>query len=397
MATDTTLVQGAYDANKYRGQAVDTAQRRLGDNLNEAVGKIAANKRKEEEAAAVDGTVPQEKSQEELAQEELNSETDDNALEVANKEGGLENNDYNTVKDVVSDEWRLEYISATPEEQTALMASLNDTTTQMSSLVDSRKNLATEWGDRNIKGGKTGSGISAGVTSSDEAWVNQFLDGDKPTVITRKTKDKDGKTKTEFGVENKDGEFITMEKANSYIESLNVDVNAFEELRNITEQSSGLVANQDESIGFDKEKATRDIKGIIKSGNTRSLMYDSNFDDTSFIEDLEKGGFNIKYTDLGLEPPAGDEDGEFNPQDNLNEEDKQSVINAFVDKKELSTPLLEAYFVQHTENRWNQAYKQKHNKDWGVPVSGDGLITPGGDNNQQPSPDEISNAEVASI
>ena len=249
------------------------------------------------------------------------------------------------------------------------MANLKETTGQMATLVEARKSLATEWGDRNIKGGSSGQGISASIGEDDEEWVNQFLSKEKPTIITRKTKDKNGKSKTEFGVEDKNGEFITMKQADKYISSLNVDVESFNSLTTVTEQSVGLVDSQSEDIGFDRETVTQSVKSVIKNGNPRSLMYDNNFSDTSFIEDLEAGGFNVKYSDLGIEPPAGDKDGEFNPGDNLSEEDKKSVIDAFIANEALSIPMLESYFVQHTENRWNQAYKQKHNKDWAAPVT----------------------------
>ena len=388
MATDTTLVQGAYDANKYRGQAVDAAQRRLGDNLNKKVGELADRGRAEKEAEAKAAEALEEKSPEEVAREDMNIATDDSADEVLDKDGGIENEDYSTVKDVVSDEWRLEYINGDEGVKTAMMANLKETTGQMATLVEARKSLATEWGDRNVKGGSSGQGISASVGGDDEEWVNQFLSKEKPTIITRKTKDKNGKSKTEFGVEDKNGEFITMKQADKYISSLNVDVESFNSLTTVTEQSVGLVDSQSEDIGFDRETVTQNVKSVIKNGNPRSLMYDNNFSDTSFIEDLEDGGFNIKYTDLGLTPPAGDEDGEFNPQDNLSEEDKKSVIDAFIANETLSIPMLENYFVQHTETRWNKAYKQKYNKDWGVPVSGSGLITPGGNDSTPPPSDD---------
>jgi len=329
MATDTTLVQGAYDANKYRGQAVDEAHRRIGDNLNDTVGKLAANKRAEKEALEI-------KAEEALAR-------------------GVGDEDKEQVKSRVQ-LLQDEFIDPNTSEQ------------RKQELQQEIVNLGANMQEVNeitgafAESAMSGDDISGGATSEQTEFLNLILSDGKRVI---ENPDKPGEYGFDFN-----GNFISTTKADKMLGQTQKDVDSFEGLRDITTANSGLVDTQDESVGFDREKVMRDVKGVIKNaGNIRSLMYDSNFDDTSFIEDLVGGGLNIKYTDLGLEPPAGDEDGEFNPQDNLSEEDKQSVINAFVDKEELSTPLLEAYFVQHTENRWNQAYKQKHNKDWVAPVT----------------------------
>ena len=45
MATDTTLVQGAYTANRYTKSGVDDAKQKIGQDLNTAIGKMAGAKR----------------------------------------------------------------------------------------------------------------------------------------------------------------------------------------------------------------------------------------------------------------------------------------------------------------------------------------------------------------
>ena len=184
MGADATLVKGAYEANKYRGQAVDAAQRRLGDSLNEGVSQIAANKRAEKEALEV-------KAEEAAAR-------------------GVGEEDKEQVKGRV----------LTLQEE---FLDPNTTEQKKQELQEDLSKLAKNMNDVNEITGSfaesvMGQDISAGATTEQSEFLNHILSDGKRVI---ENPDKPG----EFGFD-LNGSFISTTKANKMLSQTQIDVGA---------------------------------------------------------------------------------------------------------------------------------------------------------------------------
>ena len=363
MATDTTLVQGAYDANKYRGQAVDAAQRRLGDNLNETVGKLAANKRAEKEALEV-------KAEEAIAR-------------------GVGEEDKEQVKGRVLT-LQDEFIDPNTTEQ------------RKQELQEEIAKLGTNMKEVNEITGSfaesvTGQDISAGATTEQSEFLNHILSDGKRVI---ENPDKPG----EFGFD-LNGGFISTTKANKMLSQTQIDVGAQSSFGEVRSNFSD-VSNKD--TNFQEVQVYEQMEGIIsKAENKRSLFFDPMFGNTSMVEDMKAGDLQIKYTDTGLseeeiEKLDTDGDGVMTGADTLDGGDQGSVIDSFMESDDFITQretILAGYLTEHVARNWRQAYKKEHGEEeFGefmkkqyptvAPVIGSSLTTPGGNDNTPPPSDD---------
>jgi len=362
MATDTTLVQGAYDANRYRGSGVDTAQKAIGDDLNVAVGKLAANKREEKEAEKAKAT-----------------ERAVNAEKILNGQG-LVDGDVQLVKGGVL-ELQEQYLdpNTSLDEKQKIQEKLEKIGVNMSDANDfmiraSEMQLNPEMG------------VSKGATAEQQEWLD-YINGSDAKLV----KGKDG----EYGYKKPDGTFVSTTEANQMLTEFEVDADSQNTLLTYATNEKEQVESNNEGTKFDKDVARDNVEALIdKSSNQRSLYFDSMFGNTSFIDDLKKGEFNITYEQLNITPPAGDKDGMFNPEDKLSEEDQESVIKAFMDNDDMEDQrktLLGDYLFTHIKNNYTKAYKTK----WGEDAYAE--LYPAKDETQQLTEEEKSSAVVATV
>jgi len=378
MGADATLVQGAYDANKYTKQGVDAATRRLGDSLSDTVGKLKARKDAEAVEDLEEATTEVEVDEVEEAVKVQDAETDENAELAIDKPGLNHKEDQQLIGDQ-AESWRRDYINATPAEQKDLMKQLDDTAKTAGKFVNLKQEFAEDWTARNVEGGKSGVGMSASITTTDKDFVNKLLSPENSDLIENRTKDKDGKVTVEYGIEGPDGKFMSSTQAETYLKSLQVDVVSTTAIGDIRlAQKAGMVTSNPET-GFDREEVGRQVKDIVNNSTKRSMMYDNQFGDTSFIEDLKAGMLAkpVTYAQLGLSEYDAKKydnnlDGEFDSKDNLSKEDMKALMDRFEtsdDTAELRTNMLEDYLTNHIERQWSKAYKDKYGKDFGIPVS----------------------------
>jgi len=334
MATDVTLVKGAYDANAYRGAGVDAAQKAIGDDLNEAVGKLAAKKRKEKEVEKAKVT-----------------ERAVNAEKILDGQG-LVDGDVQLVKGGVL-ELQEQYLdpNTSLDEKQKIQEKLEKIGINMSDanafmVRASEMQLNPEMG------------VSKGATAEQQEWLD-YINGSDAKLV----KGKDG----EYGYKKPDGTFVSTTEANQMLTEFEVDADSQNTLLTYATNEKEQVDSSNKGVEFDSERARDNVEALIsKSSNPRSLYFDSMFGNTSFLDDFKKGEFNVTYKDLGIPEPTGDKDGVFNPEDKLSEEDQESVIKAFMDNDDMEDQrksLLGDYLFTHIENNYIKAYKAKHGPD----------------------------------
>lgn len=393
MATDTTLVQGAYDANKYRGQAVDAAQRRLGDDLNEAVGKIAANKRKEEEAEAARKAAANEAAQKVLDTDGQSSNSEDEFYRQH------------------LEEKKQEYLDAKEEglPTEGIIKDLNTETGLKAGFKEDKIRLASNYVGKSEEGGAQTAG-GFGLALDKDPDTKAFLEANmEPEFI----KNEEG----EIGIVGPDGEFMTREAFTGLQTSFEVDDESFSKITELTATVKKLGADSSPEDPFDREEASNGIRDIVVNGNMSSLMNDPGFGGTSFVDDLKSGTIyngGLTYSDLGIEQ-VGD-DNIVSEDDGLSDDDINGVVDAFVDPKNQDWNVKERqdmvidYFTTHLERNYNKEHNKVLQKSFSVQPSFQ-LNSPTisqtlANRNQsplnagkieQPSDDEIKGAQVASL
>tara|TARA_R110000824_G_scaffold13169_10_gene57328 strand:+ start:953 stop:2089 length:1137 start_codon:yes stop_codon:yes gene_type:complete len=351
MATDVTLVKGAYDANAYRGAGVDAAQKAIGDDLNEAVGKLAAKKRKEKEAEAKKD-----------AANEANAKT-------VSANPGATTEDVAAVREEVLD-WHDTFGDKSPQEQQDMINDISNTGEEMQNYVSFRSSISENILDRNVEGGKSGSGLSAGTNSLDNDWANSMVDPSQSMQV-KKTKGANGKTKTEFGVIGPDGEWMNIDAAQDHLNSLLVDVNAMNELTTIRDNNMST-NNVSKGKNFPTTKVNEQVDTIIKNTTNKNSIYTDNmFGDSSFVEDLKKGNLQLRYSDMGfsqevIDKMDTDDDGLMTDADIFSDGDQGSVIDAYMKDKQFDTQrelLLKDYLTEHIKRNWRSTYKEEYGND----------------------------------
>jgi hypothetical protein len=388
MGADATLVQGAYNANKYAKSGVDAAFRRFGDSLNDGIGKLKSKKDSDAaEAEAEEPTVSEkEKAKEESKKASLDV-IDENAAKVENEPGLNHPGDQKLIRDQ-AESWRSEYVNATPAQRKALMSDLDATAKTAGEFVNLKSEFAADWNTRNIAGGKSGEGLSASISTADEEFIGKLMDPANSDLVENRTTDEEGKVTVEYGIIGKDGNFMSSTQAQTYLDGLRVDHTSLNKIKDYRDAAKSTVDTADENTPFDRDSVGRDINEVVRNGNIRSLMYDNQFGNTSFMEDLQEGTLAnpLTYTQLGMDEYTAkkydnNNDGKLNGGDNLSKADMDGILDYFAnsdDTLKLREGMVKDYYTAHVENQWNKAYKAKHGKPFGQPVVAENKITPGG-------------------
>ena len=395
MGADATLVQGAYDANKYRGQAVDAAQRRLGDSLNEGVSQIAANKRAEKEAEA-------------KAAEAKEAAANDAAQKILDTDGTPTNEDNEFTRQHLEDE-KKKYLEAVDNKEPTegILQDMNNLTGIEASLKEVKFRLANNQLGKSVEGGAQTSG-GFGLALERDPESKAFFEAN---MNPKRIKNEEG----EVGVEGPNGEFMSVKAFEDKVASFEVDDTSFNSINDLSAKVKVMGVESSPEDKFDKEETSKSIREIVINGRENSLMHDPNFGGTSFVDDLRGGGMNgLKYSELGLKQVGSDDI--VSDDDKLTDEDTNSIVDAFVDPngpdwlmKERQDMLVD-YFTTHLERNYNKEHNKVLQKSFsmqpGFQLNSPTISQTLAGRNQSPlnagvtlppSDDEISNAEVASI
>lgn len=355
MATDTTLVQGAYDANKYRGQAVDAAQRRLGDNLNETVGKLAANKKEVDEVEKKEVDATKKKAEDE--EKERLSQLDTDFSEASEKflnNGSLDEANYSATHDFVGS-WKDGYINGTPKEQNQIMNRLSNLSGDVASYKSTLSAVAEA---------QQGGDFSNSVSSAKKEWYKKLLNGEI-TLSPKQSEGEDGQQSYEMGIVNEDGEWMSQSAlTNSFDEGL-IDNNSISTVQNLGILQTKLGKESEGGIEFDPSSVTGGINTMIKNGNINSLVHDEILGDGSgtFADNLrqEKNLVNLKFEDLGISDQYAYEldenkDGIIS-EGELSQEDIDGIVYEFTNNpsnKDALKEELKKYFIQFAKTNYEK-------------------------------------------
>ena len=386
MAADSTLVEGAYRASRYIDLGERAARKELGENLSkigqptsqpstasttpqrkkqtkpssvnnpevnikdtkidnpndvetdglteeqiaEQKRKAAEKKRKEEEAkaAALQKQALQKKEEERLYQAMLDKK--DQFLEAVNNS---DNYDADAIKGSVVE----------LEDEVAKMEEV---------LLDLNENFLA-------KGEHTSFGygnVYENAPQAEKDWImNIIKGGEEGDMLNRIELAEDGKYYIPGPVK-EDGtqDEYTVEELAEHLQQYEIDNATFNKISDLATKYRKEGKDGVKPGSFNRQPVYDYIKGLVEKGNLRSIVLDKSYGNTSYAQDLLNSDdlANIKYEDLNLEPPKGDEDGRINSSDNIDDELKQRIVDILLKDDQYKDSLIESvsnYFTGHIE------------------------------------------------
>tara|TARA_Y100000592_G_scaffold26786_1_gene42442 strand:+ start:586 stop:1845 length:1260 start_codon:yes stop_codon:yes gene_type:complete len=374
MAADSTLVEGAYRANRYMDLGERAAKQKLGETLGKinipVGGKEKDSKSSKSAPTAVptgDNTVSPDpysniKDNEvnleeinEIEQEQQDKDQKDVEVQKQVDEGvsTTTTDEENVAGDL--DDLREDINEAILGDDKVDAARIMNNVGQLKEDKDGVELALAHLGDNyNNKGNTTAHGYGMNLENNPEAktWMQDLiLSKEKMSV----QEDADGNLR--YGVYGPDGKFMTPNQLEEYLVQFEVDNTSFNA---IDEMRDGYIAQAEEgTTSFDREQAKAGVLDIINKGNIQSLMHDSHFGGRSFVDDLmssdEMNG--ISYASLGIKPPKGDKDGRIDPNDPIDKNLKRQIVNAFTTSKDYEDKAKEAlveYYTGYLERNYNR-------------------------------------------
>jgi hypothetical protein len=396
MATDSTLVKGAYDANK--GYNIDKTG--VSKAINKGVkdlSKAAKKRAKEEEAKekadklssieaadkarknteAVEDTseqqhrqykrkVAKESHEDRLAtaiemygQEDsvLDSDRKDKTLALETKKGweaaednpGIDSH-FDNMREIL--EQQKKDIEPSKLKETGVKV-LN----KLSVGVQEFKLLKKRALDLNNKR-KDGSGFRRGISKYIDNLFSKMFSGEIPLKA-----EEDANGEKQLGVI-MNGEFLNMGDIGRLLDDNQVDVESQAGIIGIRDAQISLAENARPESVFNTEKVRSSITEVVNKGNLKSLVHDETFGGTSFAEDILKSDFaGMTYSSLGLSDIYDtDGDGKLTSNDNLSMEDKKAIVEELINNPNNASLLEEEvtnYFTAHIQKNWDMNHKNR--------------------------------------
>ena len=417
MATDSTLVKGAYDANK--GYDIDKAGVSGAINKGQkGLGKAVKKRRKRQEEVEA-------KKQEELQKEkELNEglqkgvnkaeqiaydteddsygEDEEEVIEDYREEGfyrdgkfykfadvnteneneattsGLSNNKDNEVTLATKKSWEstddssgIDFAYDNVEEIVQQVKSdippsklkekgikvLNT----LSNGVQKFKGLKERMLELH-KNRKNNTGFTKGMSKGTDHVLSQIGSGEIPLEhIT----DDNGEEQIGFnipgGIDDWEREnrapFINMGDLSRTLDDNQVDVESQASIIGIRDAQVGLAETARPGDIMNIEKVRGSVGNVVrKSTNLKSLVYDETFGGTSFAEDLDEHLSGATYKSLGVDPVMYDKDGDgiLTANDKLSESEKSLLIDELINNQpEILEGMVIDYFTDHVKKNWD--------------------------------------------
>lgn len=375
MAADSTLVEGAYRAARPVDMGKRAAQEKLSDNIASTVGRL--KKEKESDKAEAKKEAAKKATEKQGAnttvvppveEEKVTAEDNDNVAEVENQ-----------VELAIN-----EGVALTPGDNENISADLEGLRSQVNeALLGKDKNKAAKitenvrqmrddkeavsfilnniGQDYNNIGNTTAHGYGMNLENDPDAkrWMQDLILAQ--TKLSMSDPDKDGNTR--YGVYGPNDEFMTPNQLTEYLVQFEVDNSSFNEIDELAEGYRDQ--GSEGSDQFDRDTAMKSVQRIVDSGNFKSLMHDSSFGGRSFVEDLMAGEelSGMTYSELGLDTPAGDDDGVINREDNISEDLKRKIVNNFTNSTEHKGKAKEAvikYYTDYLERNYNKTAESKN-------------------------------------
>jgi hypothetical protein len=412
MATDSTLVQGAYDANK--GYNIDkTGVSGAINKGQKGLGKAVKKRRKRQEKVEA-------KRQEELQKEkELNEGLQKGINEAEQIAYDTEDDSYGEDEEEI----------ITSMDDITVEADIDDRTTDdaSSNNKDNEVTLATKksWenaedssgidfafdnvgeivqqvksnippsklkekgikvlntlsnGVQKFKGlkermlelhenRKKNTGFSKSMSKGTDHVLSQIVSGEIPV---KSTTDDNGEVQMGWnipsGIDDWEREnrapFINMGDLSRILDDNQTDVESQASIIGIRDAQISLAENARPESVFNTEKVRSNIADVVRKGNLKSLVHDETFGGTSFAEDILKSDFaEMTYSSLGISDIYDtDGDGKLTSNDNLSMEDKKAIVEELINNPNNASLLEEEvtnYFTAHIQKNWDMNHKNR--------------------------------------
>jgi hypothetical protein len=360
MATDTTLVQGAYDANKYTKSRVDAAKQGVGQNLNTAIGKAAGAKRAEAEVKKKE--VDTAKVKAEADEKKRLAKLDGDFSEASQKflqSGSLDEGNYDATHDIVN-AWRDDYINGDEKARGKIMNRMNNLSGDVATYKGSLEDVASMQEDGDF---------SNSVSPERKEWYSKLLNGEI-TMSPKQSAGEDGEQSYEMGVVDEYGNWMSQSALTNLLDGDALDNNSIETANNlgIAQMKMGKEAKKDSK--FDQGKVIGGINTMIKNGNINSLINDEILGDGSgtFADHLKQEAnlVGMTYADLGIDKSVAKKIGNGDDKvdsGELSQEDIDDIVKVFTTSPATKDALkdeLKNYFVQYAKNQYNKGHEETH-------------------------------------
>ena len=343
MAADATLVEGQFKAKQHYDMGLAAAKRRASDKISE-IGK---------KPGVVDPAIkPTSKTPEQVKAEE---DTD----RAATQNVGVTPGDKDQMRNSLMEGQDRMYDYVTNKDNAGvddLMEETQKKAEDMNSFEQTFTEVNEDWLNR---GEHTAYGYGNSLEYAEEGekeWLMDMVKGGKNNM-------KLIELDNQLFVEGPNGEMYTEPELRKKLDEYKVSNEQFNQISDLASfyREKGI-SDGAGNLSFDYDKAKGDIAQIIEGGNINSLALDKSFGGTSYMEDLFNSDdlANIRYEDLGIDPPEGDEDGAITAGDNIDDDIKGQIIKNLLKNPEYKDGLknsLTNYFTSHLQRNYEAEMK----------------------------------------
>ena len=342
MAADSTLVQGAYNVNKYRGRRADQITAQIGANVNADIRRYKAKKDKEKLVKQGELDIFNSNATSILDNPELNSATIGPMVDQLE----IYRNQFIEAQEMDGVDSR--------KSKALISKKLQELEGDFVSFKENRISIAEAQG-----GQSTQPSWSESIDEDTKKFLIEYISPDFAGVIGP-----DGR----LGAIGPKGEWISQSAIENIVEDNIVDFQSKNAITDLRNEAIKAGKQQPSNVPFDSEGVRNRVQNIIKQGNMKSIVNDPMFGNLPFSEELKDNPvlMGLKYSDLGIEAKGSDDI--VSADDNLSEEDRRAVANAFIgtDDNPVLNEILEDYFVKHIQKNWktqNNAVKAAEVKE----------------------------------
>jgi hypothetical protein len=156
-----------------------------------------------------------------------------------------------------------------------------------------------------------------------------------------------------------DGEFLNMGDIGRLLDDNQVDVESQASIIEIKDIQVSIAESAKPGDVMNIDKVRGNIGDVVrKSTNLKSLVHDETFGGTSFADDLYKSDIaGMTYSSLGISNIYDtDGDGKLTSNDNLSIDDRRAIIDELIDNPDNVAMLQEEvvnYFTSHVQRNWD--------------------------------------------
>jgi len=204
---------------------------------------------------------------------------------------------------------------------------------------------------------RKGTGLSKGIDIETDAALAGIASGNIPL----ETNTINGEVQLGFRIND---EYLSLGDIERLLDDNQVDVESQTSIMDIRDAQISLAESARPESVFNREKVRSSITEVVSKGNLKSLVHDETFGGTSFAEDILKSDFaGMTYSSLGLSDIYDtDGDGKLTSNDNLSMEDKKAIVEELINNPNNASLLEEEvtnYFTAHIQKNWEMNHKNR--------------------------------------